>query len=453
MEENTLANMSLEPQLTNQLIENTKKLEFQLLARAMRDTESFEKVSEEIDTPDFLDVELGLIFKKTKELIDKGVDIDLTVVANELSNTPHVEKLIDVFTADPGTSADIDYFITQVKSNSQRRRLISLGQELIVKNTQTNGNIDGIIDTISNVVSSLFTSSDKEIKTSESISNDVVEQVKKMRENPHGVVGIPIGFPTIDYHLSGLHKTDLIILAARPARGKSSFALQIAKNVAIYSKTPVMFFSLEMGADQLMQRILASESRVELGKMRSGRVTDVEMEAITAAQELISSVPLYFNDKGMVSIKDIRKQLKAFNSNAKNRDNPIGLVIVDYLQLMAVGGGRENMVQAVTEISRGLKMIAKEFNVPVIALSQLSRGVEARGGEPRLSDLRDSGSIEQDADIVAFLHSEKTEDDSMGNKNLTFIVEKHRNGATFKQDLEFNGARMLFREITNFDDF
>jgi replicative DNA helicase len=289
-------------------------------------------------------------------------------------------------------------------------------------------------------------------KTTEEITSEVVEIIEKMRANPSGVTGIPTGFENIDRHLSGLQKTDLLILAARPGRGKSSFALQIAKNAALYARVPTMFFSLEMGSEQLMQRLIASESRVSLSSMRSGQITDEEMLAIRASKEVIDSIPLYFNDKGSITIPEIRKCVKAHNKSAKGKNSPVGLIIVDYLQLMGIGS-KENMVQAVTEISRGLKMLAKDFNVPVIALSQLSRNVESRGGEPRLSDLRDSGSIEQDADIVAFLHSDKNEEDAFGNKNIAFLVEKHRNGSTFKQSFEFNGARMLFREVTNFEEF
>ncbi|RTL06198.1 replicative DNA helicase [Candidatus Dependentiae bacterium] len=458
MENITSQNQSYDPQLDNALNNEMVQAEKFALVAIMTSNESYELAAQTISPEDFMVSEHKAIFQKLGQICDRGIEFDIMVLYNEFNGVSYFDIFKEILFGAQSSmgfnyhTVNTQYYVDQVKNNAQRRKLITLGQELIIKNVQPNTKIDEVVDTITAAVSGIFTTKEKEIKQSKEISDEVIDQIKKMRENPSGVTGIPTGFTSIDYHLSGLHKTDLIILAARPARGKSSFALQIAKNVALYSKTPVMFFSLEMGADQLMQRIIASESRVPLNQMRSGQISDIEMEAILTAKEVISNIPIYFNDKGSVTVKDIRRHLKAHNNSSIGKDNPIGLVVIDYLQLMAMGN-RDNMVQAVAEISRGLKLLAKDFNVPVIALSQLSRGVESRGGEPKLSDLRDSGAIEQDADIVCFLHSETSEEDGFGNKHIVFLVEKHRNGATFKQNLEFSGSRMLFREVKDFNEF
>jgi replicative DNA helicase len=201
-----------------------------------------------------------------------------------------------------------------------------------------------------------------------------------------------------------------------------------------------------MGKDQLTQRILCSDSKVDLWKIRSGKLDDLELEVIKSSIKKLTNSPLFFNDMSSISLKDIRSQVRLHNAKS---DKKIELLIVDYLQLMT--STKKTTIDQVTEITKGLKQIAKEFNIPVIALSQLSRAVEARGGKPRLSDLRDSGSIEQDADIVMFLHQDKNLEGPLGNQPIELLIEKHRNGATGDIHLDFNGSKMNFTE--SFRDF
>jgi replicative DNA helicase len=448
MESTTFQSQNLENLLGDDLIKASLLAERTLLCCMSMGGDDIKLALSLVEDRDFYYPTYREIFLLYKMLDSREVQVTSETILLEMKDSPLRDVFREIIT-EGDVVASVRYYAKQVKSLAKRRELIRMAREVIINNSNVEHNIDESIESVSKVLASFTPEVAVGIRTASDVSTQVIEQIEKMRANPSGVTGIPTGFHAIDDKLSGLHKTDLIILAARPARGKSSFALQIAKNVALYAKTPVMFFSLEMGSDQLLQRVLASESRVPLNKMRSGDINDQEMTAIHAAKEVIAGMPLYFDDRGATSVKDIRKQIKSHNDTSNDK---IGLVVIDYLQLMAIGG-KENMVQAVTEISRGLKMLAREFDVPIIALSQLSRGVESRGGEPRLSDLRDSGSIEQDADIVAFLHSEKTEDNSYGEKHITFLVEKHRNGPTFKQELEFNGARMLFREVVSFDDF
>lgn len=427
-----------------------KEAEKSLLCCFLLTPDTFNAVGD-FTEKDFYDPNHGIIYKSIKDLMDAGSPVDMVSVS-QTTKQPGIAMVLSDIMGATGSSSNYDYYAKLVKDYSARRQLNELGQVLShqsVGDTRPEEMIQSIEQKIADITAT--TKGGGEIDTKEAV-DEVVENVRRLKDNPQEVVGITTGFDKLDMKLSGLHSSDLIILAARPARGKSAFALQLARNVAFKAKVPTLFFSLEMGAEQLVQRLVASESKVELGKIRSGKVSDKEMEALDIGGSIIKVLPLYFNDKAGVQVKDIRSQIKLHNSKSKDK---IGFIIIDYLQLMAIGNGKGNdsMVQMVTEISRGLKMIAKEFNVPVLALSQLSRNVESRGGKPRLSDLRDSGSIEQDADIVMFLHAETADEDSFGQKDIELLIEKHRNGSTGSLSLKFDGAKMTFLEVEDIKDW
>jgi replicative DNA helicase len=269
--------------------------------------------------------------------------------------------------------------------------------------------------------------------------------------------GVPSGFPQLDNMLAGFQKSDLIILAARPSIGKTALALDIARLTATKHKTPVAIFSLEMSSQQLVDRMLAAQSGVNSWKLRTGKIsTDEDFERLQTGMATLSEAPIYIDDKPgstVLSMRSVARRLKM--------EKDIGLVIIDYLQLITPGHfhGGDNLVQQVTEISRSLKGMARELDVPVIALSQLSRAVEQRGGRPRLSDLRDSGSIEQDADVVMFIHREdmmKNRSDNEERTNIAeILIEKHRNGPVGKIDLRFDDEKTTFVSIekSDFGDF
>lgn len=250
---------------------------------------------------------------------------------------------------------------------------------------------------------------------------------------------MPSGFADLDNHLSGFQKSDLIIIAARPSMGKTAFALDIARQAATQFNIPVGIFSLEMSAQQLVDRMLAAEGRVDAWKIRTGKIkTDEDFGRIRDALDRLSKAPIFIDDKAMSTVMTMRavaRRLKA--------EQGLGLLIVDYLQLMAPSRHYDSMVQQVTEISRSLKGLARELEIPVLALSQLSRAVEQRQGRPRLSDLRDSGSIEQDADVVMFIHREdkQQKSDSARPNIAEILIEKHRNGPTGKIELYFDEKR------------
>lgn len=275
---------------------------------------------------------------------------------------------------------------------------------------------------------------------------DTWEQLERLSENTDELRGVPTGYKELDNLLAGLQKSDLIILAARPSVGKTTLALDMVRHAASKAKVPTAIFSLEMSAQQLTQRMLAAESRVNAWKLRVGRVSsDNEFSQIRDALDELSKAPIYIDDQAGNNINHMRSVARKLK-----REFGLGLIIIDYLQLMTTSKAHDSMVNQVTEISRSLKGLARELDVPVLALSQLSRAIESRGGKPRLSDLRDSGSIEQDADVVMFIHREdrtgtRTEEESNGITEI--LVEKHRNGPLGKVQLFFDEKSSTFLPI------
>ncbi|HEX3095995.1 MAG TPA: replicative DNA helicase, partial [Patescibacteria group bacterium] len=257
--------------------------------------------------------------------------------------------------------------------------------------------------------------------------------------------GLPTGFFDLDKKLGGLQKSDLIILAARPSMGKTSLALDIMRYVAVHTKTPVGIFSLEMSKDQLVDRLLSAQTDIDFWKIRTGQLEDNDFERLQEGMGMLADAPIFIDDAAGLNIMEIRTKARRLQA-----ENNLGLIIVDYLQLMA-GRNTDNRVQEVSEISRSLKILARELNVPVIALSQLSRGVESRPDKlPQLSDLRESGSIEQDADIVMFIYREDMykAPDAQETGVAKILIKKHRNGPTGDIDLNFDGSKTTFSNRT-----
>ncbi len=276
--------------------------------------------------------------------------------------------------------------------------------------------------------------------------HDVWDRIEALSKKEDGIRGVPSGFPALDNLLSGFHPSDLVIIAARPSMGKTSLALDIARNAAVRHNVPVGIFSLEMSSEQLIDRMLAAESFVNSWKLRTGQIKEEEdFGRIRDALESLSKAPIFIDDKpgnNILAMRAVARRLK--------RERGIGLIIVDYLQLMSPTSTKasDSLVQQVTEISRSLKSLAREISVPVIALSQLSRAVEQRGGKPRLSDLRDSGSIEQDADVVMFIHRDDKRNPESERQNIAeILIEKHRNGPTGSAELYFDEKRATFQPI------
>jgi replicative DNA helicase len=295
----------------------------------------------------------------------------------------------------------------------------------------------------------LFSVSDQSLKQDlvslESILTESFDRLEELHRNKGAIRGVRTGYRDLDNMTAGLQRSDLIILAARPAMGKTTLVTNLAYNVATIAKQPVLFFSLEMSKEQLVDRMLADASGVDSWNIRTGNLSDDDFSKLSEAMGEMAEAPIYIDDTPGLSVLEMRTKARR-----QAHEAPLGLIIVDYLQLMQASGRSDgNRVQEVSEISRGLKLIARELNVPVIALSQLSRSVESRSPQiPQLADLRESGSIEQDADIVMFIYREAYYNPETERENITdLIIAKHRNGPTGKVELYFHPERLRFMSL------
>ncbi len=388
-----------------------------------------------------------MIWEAIYELFDKREPIDLLTLSEKLDAAGIIDQiggrsyLAEISNSVP-SSANIKHYGDIVYRKFMFRQLIGAGEYLSVLGFEDPDDLENTIDRAEKKVFEVTNYSTG--KSFTSIGSEIDEARERFAQLSSGseLRGIPSGFQPLDDLLSGFQKGDLIILAARPSVGKTALSLDIARQAAVNHKIPVGFFSLEMGSQQLIDRMLASQASVDSWKLRTGKVADDDdFTRIGEAIEVLREAPIYIDDQpgnNILAMRSVARKLKM--------EKDLGLIIVDYLQLMAPTNTKasDSMVQQVTEISRSLKHLARELEVPVIALSQLSRAVEQRGGKPRLSDLRDSGSIEQDADVVMFIHRERDEEEG-GRMNATeILIEKHRNGPTGRVDLHFDTHKGKF---------
>ncbi len=393
-----------------------------------------------------------LIFEAMRELADNGNPIDLLSLSERLQANGHLERIggrayLAELTAAVPSPANYAHYADLVSRKHLLRSLIDAAHTMTEDCYDESKDTHVVLDDAEKAVMAIGTgvTAHKFIALSDKV-DETFERIDALSKREDGIRGVPTGYKDLDNLLSGLHPSDLVILAARPSVGKTSFALDLARNAAVKHNVPVGIFSLEMSSEQLIDRMLAAESFVDSWKIRTGAVREEEDFAkIRDALETLSKAPIYIDDKpgnNILSMRAVARRLK--------RERGIGLIVVDYLQLMTPVGAKasDSMVQQVTEISRSLKSLAREIEVPVLALSQLSRAVEQRGGKPRLSDLRDSGSIEQDADVVMFIHREdRTNPDSDRQNIAEILVEKHRNGPTGRVELFFDDKRTSFMSL------
>lgn len=427
-----------------------------LLGAIMLKPEGIHEVTDLISSDSFYAEKHRAIYRAMVALVGSGSPIDLLSVANYLKEQNEMERagghayLADLVSAVP-TSSNIKHYAQIVQKKAMMRGLIEAAADISDMGFDEAQDIEVTVDqaekrlgeATANPTMRKFVAIGEELK-------EAWERFDNLSKGDSETRGVQSGFPALDNMLAGFQKSDLIILAARPSMGKTSLALDIARQSAIKFGTPVGIFSLEMSSQQLVDRMLAAEARVNAWKLRTGKIdTDQEFQQIHDAMERLSKAPIYIDDQpanNALIMRSVARRLK--------REQGIGLIIVDYLQLMAPTQARhaDSMVQQVTEISRSLKQLAREIDVPVIALSQLSRAVEQRRGRPRLSDLRDSGSIEQDADVVMFIHREdKMNQDAEQNNIAEILIEKHRNGPVGKIDLYFDDKRTSFLSIEHSD--
>ena len=404
---------------------------------------------------DFYREDNKTIYEAILNLYNRSEPIDIITLKAELTSMGMFDKIggLEYIVGLPEkvpTTANVEKYISIVKEKSELRRLIKAANEIIEQGYDPTENIDDIMNNAEKKIFNIM--QDKDQKSYSPIKDvliDAFTELEQLYNQKQHITGVPTGFIDLDYKTAGLHNSDLILIAARPAMGKSAFALNIATNAALKAKVPAVLFSLEMSKEQMVNRILCSEAMVDSNKVRTGKIDDDDWIKLADTMGDLSEAPIYIDDTPGISINEIRAKCRKLKLE-KN----IGLVVIDYLQLVQgsskrAQGSRE---QEISEISRSLKILAKEINVPVIALSQLSRAPEQRPDHrPMLSDLRESGAIEQDADIVMFLYRDDYYNEDSEDKGLAeVIVAKHRAGSTGTVKLVWLGNYTKFANMERY---
>jgi len=433
-----------------------------LLGSIMLRPESLSEIMDIIRPEAFYMERHKTIFSVMLDIFSKSDPIDLLTLSSKLKENSRLDQvggmsyLTELVNVVP-SSANAEHYAEIVQKKYTMRRLIEAAEHIVNLGYQEEHDIEEILDRAEKRIYDVTnTSTSNKFVEMKDVLGEAWERLDALHKSKGGLRGVSTGFKDLDDKLSGFQKSDLIILAARPSMGKTSLALDIARHAAIRHGVPVAYFSLEMSTQQLVDRMLAAESRVDAWKLRTGKLSlDSEFEKIRNSLEPLSKAPIFVDDQPANNIMKMRSVVRKLKNDKK-----LGLVIVDYLQLMVPTNNKnsDNIVQQVTEISRSLKQLAREFEVPVVALSQLSRAVEQRGGKPRLSDLRDSGSIEQDADVVIFIHRDDKYNDNSEKPNVADImIEKHRNGPTGSIQLYFDQNKSSFismeKNAGDFGDF
>ncbi|WP_026908447.1 replicative DNA helicase [Paucisalibacillus globulus] len=403
--------------------------------------EAFSTASELLMPGDFYRASHQRIFETMLSLGDRGEPIDLVTVTSALSNNQQLEEaggvsyLAQVAESVP-TAANIEYYAKIVEEKAILRRLIRTATDIVTETFSREDEVENLLNeaekSILDVSGRKNTGSFKVIKD---VLIEVYDKIETLHRSNGDVTGVPTGYRELDKMTSGFQRNDLIIIAARPSVGKTAFALNIAQNVATKTDENVAIFSLEMGADQLVQRILCAEGNIDATRLRNGKLEADDWSKLTMAMGSLSNAGIYIDDTPGIRVSEIRSKCRRLK-----QEHGLGMILIDYLQLIS-GSGKpgENRQQEVSEISRSLKGLARELNVPLIALSQLSRGVEQRQDKrPMMSDLRESGSIEQDADIVGFLYRDDYYDKESEKQNIIeIILAKQRNGPVGTVELAF----------------
>ena len=398
--------------------------------------------AEELSADDFYRETHRLIFEAMMELKERAEPVDLVTLTEQLKKADKLAKIggipaLSLIANSVPTAANVHYHARIVHEKAQLRSLINAATEIAGAAYESADEVEDIMDSAEKRI--LAVSSGKRSKDFvplQDILLDTLEQIDLRYNNKGSITGLPTGFTELDHLTAGLQKSDLILVAARPSMGKTAFTLNIAAHVVLRAKEPVAFFSLEMSKEQLVQRLLCSEGRIDSQRLRVGELEEKEWGDLIDTANRLSAAPLYIDDTPGITVMELRSKARRLKA-----EHGLSLIVIDYLQLMQgrTSKSGDNRQQEISEISRSLKALARELNVPVIALSQLSRSVESRQiKRPMLSDLRESGSLEQDADIVMFLYREDYYDPETENKNITeVIIAKHRNGPVDTVDLTF----------------
>jgi len=428
--------------------------EMSLIGAILIDTDAIVQVADNVDVSDFYEERHQRIYEAVKKLYERHRPIDILTLSNQLKDDGFLDVVggatyLSELTNYVPTAAHVEHYADIVAEKALRRRLIKASQDITGIGYDEGKPVKEIIE---EAETELFQVSQKHVKQDiesiESILATSFERLDELHKDGGKIRGIPSGYKDLDNIIAGWQKSDLVILAARPSMGKSVLALNFAHKVATKSEMPVLIFSLEMSKDQLVDRMLAMESGVDAWNIRTGSLSNDDWEKISTAMGTLAEAPIYIDDTAGITVSDLRTKARR-----EQHQRQLGLIIVDYLQLMSGGsrfGSDGNRVQEISEISRGLKSIARELNVPIIALSQLSRSVESRSPQiPQLSDLRESGSIEQDADMVMFIYRDEYYNPENTEKpNVADImIRKHRNGPIGNVELFFDANKQIFKSL------
>ncbi|KKU51462.1 MAG: replicative DNA helicase [Candidatus Sungbacteria bacterium RIFCSPHIGHO2_01_FULL_47_32] len=436
--------------------------EMSVLGSLMLDKEAIYRIADFLNPRDFYKNEHRVIYEAMLELWAKHTPIDLISLTSRLKErgnltgvggNSYVTSLVNTVP----TASHVVHYAKSVQQKRILRDLIEASHHIGELGYREEAEVESLLDEAEQKIFGIAKDTFKTdfFPVSQGLS-EAWERIERVHKGDGELRGVPTGFKELDHKLGGLQKSDLVVLAARPSLGKTSLALNIARNIAVDAKLPVGVFSLEMSKEQLVDRLLASEAHINLWSLRTGHLSDEgensDFDRIREAMDILSKAPIFIDDVASPTVMQIRAMARRLHSEHK-----IALLIVDYLQLIKGNDRAENRVQEVSEISRSLKALAKELNIPVLAVSQLSRAVEMRtDARPKLSDLRESGSIEQDADVVMFIYREdktKKNPDPSTQNIAEIMIEKHRNGPTGIAQLYFHPEEASFRPIErNYDE-
>lgn len=410
-----------------------------------------------LNSDDFYREAHRIVFDAMVELSNKNQAVDNLTVVEQLNKENNLEKVggiafVTALANTVPTAANVVFYAKIVREKALMRKLINTATAIASMGYEDNKDVDTILDKSEKMILQVAANRKTgDFMPINQIVIDTFSKIETLYESKGGLTGLPTGFKDLDKLTAGLQPSDLILVAARPSMGKTAFTLNIASHVATRENKPVAFFSLEMSKEQLMQRMLCAEGLVESQRLRVGDLDEQDWQRLINAADKFSRAPLYIDDTPGITIMELRSKARRLQ-----QEKGLSLVLIDYLQLMQGRGNRngDNRQQEISEISRSLKSLARELNVPVIALSQLSRSVESRQiKKPMLSDLRESGSLEQDADIVMFLYREDYYNAETENKNITdVIVAKHRNGPVDTIQLFFHKEFTKFADLLRTDD-
>ena len=427
-----------------------------LIGGLLLDNTAWDRIGDVVSEADFYRDDHRRIFGHIRKLVETGRPADVVTVfesiekSNEVEQTGGLAYLGEIANNTP-SAANIRRYAEIVHERAVLRKLVSVGDEIAASALNPAGR--DVKELLDHAERKVFEIAEAGHKTSQgfvampTVLGEVVDRIQQLydRDDPSDVTGTPTGFVELDRLTSGLQPGDMIVVAGRPSMGKTAFALNIAEHVGVEQKLPVAVFSLEMSGPQLAMRFLSSVGRLDQQKMRTGKLGDEEWDKMTVALGKLHDAPIHIDETGAISPSDLRARARRLH----RQFGKLGLIVIDYLQLMAVPGGNENRATEISEISRSIKALAKELQVPVIALSQLSRKVEERNDKrPLMSDLRESGAIEQDADIILMMYREEYYKPDTQDKGMAeVIIGKHRNGPTGVVKLTFLGEYTRFENL------